>query len=73
MGPLKRIRHNGGAQDLLAPKGIALLLGKTDREALDLLGYPAVSTDEFVSHTPRDELEQPVLREAGHVKWAVAV
>lgn len=67
LDPLKRIRRNGGARDLLAPKGIALLFGKTDREVLNQLGYTHVSTEQFVSHIPRDEAERALLRAAGHI------
>jgi hypothetical protein len=67
LDPLKRIRRNGGARDLLAPKGIAILFGKTDREILNQLGYLTLAGDEFVSHTPKDDRERSLLRAAGHI------
>ena len=63
---MKRIRRNGGARDILAPKGIAILYSESDRNlmtALDLkFGYR-----EFLSYTPRTPGEADLLRQAGHI------
>lgn len=63
---MKRIRRNGGARDLLAPKGIAILYSETDRVLLDRLGI-ASGTREFVSYRPKNAGEEALLLEAGHI------
>lgn len=45
---MKRLRGNGGARDLLEPKGILLLSGKYDAATVKKAGL-AVASDEFVS------------------------
>jgi hypothetical protein len=65
--PLKRIRRNGGARDFLAPKGIAILYSRTERELAKLLGLPALKSDEFISHSPRNDEERRLLKESGHI------
>ena len=64
---MKRIRRNGGARDILAPQGIALLWGSRDRAIIDALGLGIVSTEEFISYSPRTEQEERILRDAGHI------
>lgn len=64
---MKRIRRNGGARDLLAPKGIALLWGKGDRELIQLLGLGPVTADEFISVTPVTQDQIELLRNANHI------
>ncbi len=64
---MKRIRRNGGARDILAPKGIALLWGTRDRALIDSLGLGAVSAEEFISFCPRTDEEAKLLKEAGHI------
>ena len=63
---MKRIRRNGGARDLLAPKGIAILYSETDRELMHKLklnfGYR-----EFVSCRPQNPEQQKWLQAAGHI------
>ena len=63
---MKRIRRNGGARDLLAPKGIAILYSETDRALMDRLGI-ASGTREFVSYRAKDSAEEQLLRSAGHL------
>ncbi len=63
---MKRIRRNGGARDILAPMGIAILYSETDRALMHQLeltfGYR-----EFLSHRPSDEHQAQLLRSAGHI------
>ena len=63
---MKRIRRNGGARDILAPKGIAILYSETDRALMHLLGL-SFGYREFVSHKPTNASETAILRQAGHI------
>ena len=64
---MKRIRRNGGARDLLAPKGIAILWGQGDKALIKKLGLGPVAPDEFISYRPKDPQEIDLLRRAGHI------
>lgn len=64
---MKRIRRNGGARDILAPQGIAILWGRADRSAIKILKLGSVGPDEFISYQPTDPAEIAVLRKAGHI------
>jgi hypothetical protein len=64
---MKRIRRNGGARDLLAPEGIAILWGDKDREIIRLLGLPTCSPEEFVSFRPEKPEDIALLQDAGHI------
>ncbi len=63
---MKRLRKNGGARDLLAPKGIAILYSETDRTLMHELGLQ-FGYREFVSHSAKDERERILLRAAGKI------
>jgi hypothetical protein len=63
---MKRLRKNGGARDILAPKGIAILYSETDRDLMRQLGL-SFGYREFLSHRPRDETEATVMRAAGKI------
>jgi hypothetical protein len=63
---MKRLRKNGGARDILAPKGIAILYSETDRALMRKLGL-SFGYREFISHRPQDEAEARLLRDAGHI------
>jgi hypothetical protein len=65
--PMKRIRRNGGARDILAPKGIAVFYGPNDREIIARLGLPKLNNDEFISHAPRNDDETSLLRLRGDI------
>ena len=67
LDPLKRIRRNGGARDVLAPKGIALLWGQGDRAMIEALKLGPVTADEFISVTPQTPEEASLLRRTGHI------
>jgi hypothetical protein len=64
---MKRIRRNGGARDILAPQGIAILWGRADRNLIVKLGLSPIGPDEFISYTPRSPSETKLLRDAGHI------
>ncbi len=63
---MKRIRRNGGARDLLAPKGIAILYSETDRDLMVSLGLK-FGFREFVSCKAGNPEQEKWLREAGHI------
>lgn len=64
---MKRIRRNGGARDLLAPEGIALLWGQNDAALITRLGLGPVGPDEFISYQPVDPQHADLLRRAGQI------
>lgn len=64
---MKRIRRNGGARDVLAPLGIAILWGQKDRDLIKALNLPACGPDEFISVQPATPDEAAILRKAGHI------
>lgn len=63
---MKRIRRNGGARDILAPKGIAILYSETDRALMHQLGL-TFGYREFLSHRPLNDHQVRLLRDAGHI------
>ena len=63
---MKRIRRNGGARDLLAPKGIAILYSETDRELMERLNLK-FGYREFVSCKASNAEQEAWLRAAGHI------
>lgn len=63
---MKRIRRNGGARDILAPKGIAILYSEVDRGLMRQLGI-SFGSREFLSYSPKNSAESAVLRAAGHI------
>lgn len=64
--PMRRVRRNGGARDILAPKGIAILYSEYDRDLMRLLGL-TFGSREFISYAPKSESEADLLRKAGHI------
>jgi hypothetical protein len=64
---MKRVRRNGGARDLLAPKGIAVLWGTGDKALIEKLKLGPVGPEEFVSYKPTDPAEIALLRNAQHI------
>jgi hypothetical protein len=67
MDYMKRIRKNGGARDLLSPRGIAILWGGNDRALIEELGLPSCSRNEFISFKPVKDADTALLRRAGHI------
>lgn len=63
---MRRIRRNGGARDILSPKGIAIFYTEHDRDLMLRLGL-APGYREFVSYRPKNIEEERWLREAGHI------
>jgi Restriction endonuclease NaeI len=63
---MKRLRKNGGARDLLAPKGIAILYSETDRALMQQLGLK-FGYREFMSHRALDAQQARLLRDAGKI------
>lgn len=63
---MKRIRRNGGARDILAPRGIAILYSETDRELMKALGL-RFGYREFLSFKPINDDQARLLRQAGHI------
>lgn len=63
---MKRIRRNGGARDILAPKGIAILYSETDRALIEKLNLN-VGFREFISFRPTCIAQINLLRRAGHI------
>lgn len=61
LDPAKRIRHNGGARDLLGPEGIAILSGAQHRNLIRRLRLPACSREEFISVVPKDRNDRAIL------------
>jgi hypothetical protein len=64
---MKRIRRNGGARDLLAPLGIAILWGQKDKDLIRRLRLPTCGADEFISFMPRTPDEAQLLQNAKHI------
>ena len=63
---MKRIRRNGGARDILAPKGIAILYANNDRDLMKQLGI-TFGSREFVSYRPKNTEEAALLRASKHI------
>ncbi len=63
---MKRIRRDGGARDILAPMGIAILYSEIDRDLMLRLGI-TFGYREFVSYQPIDDDEKQLLKDAGHI------
>lgn len=54
-------------RDILAPKGIAILSGTYDKQAIEALGLGLVTREEFISLSPRTNDEAVYLRSIGHI------
>lgn len=63
---MKRIRRNGGARDILAPKGIAILYSESDHELMQCFGL-TFGSREFMSYVPKNSKETELLRQVGHI------
>lgn len=63
---MKRIRRNGGARDILAPKGIAILYSENDHALMQKLGL-TFGYREFVSFKAQNPREAKLLENAGHI------
>jgi hypothetical protein len=65
---MKRLRKNGGARDLLARDGIALLSGNYDSELIGKLNLTKCGKDEFISFSPATQTDITLLKKAGHIE-----
>ena len=65
---MKRIRRNGGARDLLAPEGIAILYSEYDRSLMETLGVKA-GYREFISVKADTEQKRILLSKAGKIHF----
>lgn len=68
--PMKRLRGNGGASDILRQENMAILIGyRLDEKRLaEALGIPNLKTDEVVGLAPRSEREWQLMRDAGVIE-----
>ena len=64
---MKRVRGNGGARDILAPEGIALLSGAYDKELIGRLKLSVCGRDELISFAPQSKSDVDLLRNAGKI------
>lgn len=66
--PMKRLRGNQGARDMLKPEGIALLSGAFGQTVLRALGRPQIASDAFIAITPATEREREILLAKGAIE-----
>ncbi|MGH1466167.1 MAG: NaeI family type II restriction endonuclease [Cognatishimia sp.] len=59
--PMKRLRGNQGARDVLKPEGVALLSGAYGNKVLSALGRPQLAHDEFMAIKPANQDERSQL------------
>lgn len=69
---MKRLRANGGARDHLRKKGIALLSGAYDQEAIKHFKLGLITREEFISIKPKDASEAAYLKERGYIEWPIS-
>lgn len=62
--PMKRLRGNNGAKDVLRPQNIALLSGLYFNNTLARLGLPRIAKDEFIAVDVQTDAERDLLRAA---------
>lgn len=65
--PMKRLRGNQGARDVLRTEGIALLSGVYGNRVLIEIGLPRLSGDQFVAITPSSPQERATLIALGAI------
>lgn len=66
--PIKRLRGNLGARDILQPQGIALMSGVYHNTILEQLGLPRIGNDEFIAVDARSEVEARILKTASSIQ-----
>jgi len=67
LDPMKRLRGNGGAKDLLKGVGIALLSGAQRNNLLEKLGLPTIGLDEHIAVYPSSPAQRELLICAGEL------
>jgi hypothetical protein len=65
--PMKRLRGNKGAKDILRPEGIALMSGTYYNGVLKRLNLPTIGADEFIAVRPNNIQELEILKNAGEL------
>lgn len=65
--PMKRLRGNQGARDVLRTEGIALLSDFYGNRVLERLDRPALTGDSFIAIKPNSEVEKKVLIQEGTI------
>ena len=65
--PMKRLRKNGGARDILKRESVALLSGKKHAVLIADLRLPHCQRDEFISISPESALEEELLATSGEL------
>ncbi|MEO9491099.1 MAG: NaeI family type II restriction endonuclease [Anderseniella sp.] len=68
LDPMKRIRGNQGARDVLKPEGIAVLSGPYGNRVLENLGRDRIDSDAFISIKPTNEAERTILEDEGAIE-----
>ena len=61
--PMKRLRKNGGARDLLSSDNIVILSGKYNRDLIKQLKLPPCAGNEFISYQVKTPVEMKLLKE----------
>ncbi|SFR81573.1 NaeI family type II restriction endonuclease [Sphingomonas jatrophae] len=67
LDPMKRLRGNAGAKDILKPQGIALLSGNYFNPVLQQLGLPRIGNDEHMAVKASTPKQIGVLRAVGQL------
>jgi hypothetical protein len=67
LDPMKRLRENNGAKNLLRPDGIALVSGTYFNPVLTNLGVPKVGNDEFIALHADTADKRAMLQAAGQL------
>jgi hypothetical protein len=67
LDPMKRLRGNGGAKDLLRSQGIALVSGNYFNGVLEQLGLPRIGNDEHIAVDIRAPEDEAILQAVGQV------
>jgi hypothetical protein len=64
LDPMKRLRDNGGAKDILREENIALLSGKYSNHILEALDLPRIGKDEFIAIPITNDAEREAINAA---------
>lgn len=67
LDPMKRLRGNAGAKDILRPEGIALISGTYFNHVLHQLGLPRIGNDEHIAVRPTSPAELTILQAANQL------
>jgi hypothetical protein len=67
LDPMKRLRGNAGAKDILRPRNIALLSGTYFNPVLQQLGLPRIGNDEHIAVEALTDREMVILQVANQL------